>query len=173
MTLGSWYEGSSEKIPAIGRALAVALAAAALVFAFMSHASAAQADQGLAAARFSLSIDGFEIAAFPELQAVSSEARPLESGPSVQTARVVLRRGMNSSIELWSWHEAALTGDIVAYQKNAVLTAYSPLGAPVARYHLENAWPSKIEIGALKAGASEVLMETVTIVCERLQRVSP
>ena len=43
---------------------------------------------------------------------------------------------------------------------------------PVARYHLENAWVSKIEIGALKAGASEVLMETVTIACETLQRIA-
>jgi hypothetical protein len=34
------------------------------------------------------------------------------------------------------------------------------------------AWPSKLEIGALKAGSSEVLMETVTIVSERIQRVS-
>ena len=46
-------------------------------------------------------------------------------------------------------------------------------GAPVARYHLENAWPSKLEIGSLKAGASEVLMETVTLVCEQIQRVAP
>jgi hypothetical protein len=38
---------------------------------------------------------------------------------------------------------------------------------------MEHAWPAKIEIGALKAGASEVLMETVTIVCESLQRVAP
>jgi hypothetical protein len=42
----------------------------------------------------------------------------------------------------------------------------------VARYHLTEAWPAKIEIGALKAGASEVLMEKVTIVCEFIQRTS-
>jgi phage tail-like protein len=49
---------------------------------------------------------------------------------------------------------------------------YQADGKPVARYHLEMAWPSKIEIGALKAGASEVLMETVTIVAEHIQRVA-
>ena len=38
---------------------------------------------------------------------------------------------------------------------------------------MEHAWPAKIEIGALKAGASEVLMETVTFVCEHIQRVAP
>ena len=50
---------------------------------------------------------------------------------------------------------------------------YNVDGKPVARYHLEHAWPAKIEIGALKAGASEVLMETVTMVCEHIQRVAP
>ena len=39
-------------------------------------------------------------------------------------------------------------------------------------YHLTDACPSKIEIGALKAGAPEVLMETVTMTCEFIQRVS-
>ena len=63
-------------------------------------------------------------------------------------------------------------GDIVAARKSCSLVMYNYDGAPVARYHLEHAWPSKLEIGALKAGASEVLMETVTIVCERIQRVS-
>jgi phage tail-like protein len=50
---------------------------------------------------------------------------------------------------------------------------YNSEGKPVARYHLEHAWVSKLEIGALKAGSSEVLMETATIVCERIQRVAP
>ncbi len=46
-------------------------------------------------------------------------------------------------------------------------------GRPVARYFLANAWPSKIELSALKAGASEALMETVTLTAESIQRVAP
>ena len=49
---------------------------------------------------------------------------------------------------------------------------YNTKGEPVARYRLTEAWPSKIEIGALKAGASEVLMEKITLVCEFIQRKS-
>ena len=86
---------------------------------------------------------------------------------------VVLKRGKNSSMELWAWHEAVLMGDIVAARKSCSLVMYNYDGKPVARYHLEHAWPAKLEIGALKAGASEVLMETVTIVCENIQRVAP
>jgi phage tail-like protein len=85
---------------------------------------------------------------------------------------IVLKRGKNSSMELWAWHEAVLQGNIVAARKSCSLIMYNYDGAPVARYHLEQAWPSKLEVGGLKAGASEVLMETVTIVCEHIQRVS-
>ena len=76
-------------------------------------------------------------------------------------------------MELWLWHEAVLMGDIIAARKSCSLVMYATDGTPVARYHLEMAWPSKLEIGALKAGASEVLMETVTLVCEMIQRVAP
>ncbi len=85
----------------------------------------------------------------------------------------MLKRGKNSSMELWGWHESVLSGNMAAARKSCSLVMYNVDGKPVARYHLEHAWPSKIEIGALKAGASEVLMETVTMVCEHIQRVAP
>jgi phage tail-like protein len=86
---------------------------------------------------------------------------------------LTLKRGKNQSMELWLWHEAVLMGDIMAARKSCSLVMYATDGTPVARYHLEMAWPSKLEVGALKAGASEVLMETVTLVCEHIQRVAP
>ena len=85
---------------------------------------------------------------------------------------VVLKRGKNNSMELWGWHEAVLFGNMAQARKSCSLVMYNVEGKPVARYHLENAWPAKIEIGSLKAGASEVLMESVTIVCEHIQRVA-
>ena len=85
---------------------------------------------------------------------------------------MTLKRGMNKNIELAAWHELVVLGDVAAARKSCSLTMYNTKGEPVAKYHLTDAWPSKIEIGALKAGASEVLMETVTIVCERIQRMS-
>lgn len=145
-----------------------------------------QPNDALTAARFSITIDGYEIAQFSELSGITTEVQPVKfmesSDKEVITkqlpgqynpATVVLSRGKNSSMELWAWHEAVLNGDIVAARKSCSLVMYNYDGKPVARYHLEHAWPSKLEIGALKAGASEVLMEKVTIVCERIQRVAP
>jgi phage tail-like protein len=132
-------------------------------------AIAAPPPDALTATRFSLTIDGVEIAAFSDLEQVTSQVASIGGG---KLGTVVLRRGLNRSMEMWAWHEAVLMGDIVAARKSASLVMYASDGKPVARYYLENAWPSKIEIGALKAGVSEVLMETVTIVCEKIQRVS-
>lgn len=145
-----------------------------------------QPNDALTAARFSITIDGYEIASFSELSGITTEVEAvnfMESSDKevinkklpgqIKQPTVVLKRGKNSSMELWSWHEAVLNGDIVAARKSCSLVMYNYDGKAVARYHLEHAWPSKLEIGALKAGASEVLMETVTIVCERLQRIAP
>jgi hypothetical protein len=54
--------------------------------------------------------------------------------------------------------------------KNATLTAYSTDGKPVVRYVLEHPWPSKLEIGPINPTK---LRETVTLVCESLQRIAP
>jgi phage tail-like protein len=148
--------------------------------------AANQPNDALTAARFSITIDGYEIASFSELGGITTEVEPvkfLESSDkeiilkqlpgTYKPATIILKRGKNQSMELWMWHEAVLNGDIVAARKSCSLVMYNFDGKPVARYHMMHAWPSKLEIGALKAGASEVLMETVTIVCEHLQRVAP
>jgi len=133
----------------------------------------------LTAATFSLAIDGVEVAVFSELLSLRSghELEDFEvAGPRIRTGNrmppsVTLKRGMTGDLSLWTWHVAAL-GNPNARRRNASITIYDTAGAPIARYHLEQAWPAKVEIGALKAGASEVLMETVTIVCESIQRVN-
>jgi len=145
-----------------------------------------QPQDAITAARFSIVIDGYQIASFAELSGITTEVEPVELMESsdrevvmkkmvgkVKAPTLVLKRGKNSSMELWAWHEAALSGDIVAARKSCSLVMHGTDGKPVARYHLEHAWPSKLEVGALRAGSSEVLMETVTLVCERIQRVSP
>src|SRR6266496_3259155 len=140
--------------------------------------SSSQPNDALTAARFSITIDGYEIASFSELGGITTEVEPvkfLESSDkeiilkqlpgTYKPCTVVLKRGKNQSMELWAWHESVLNGDIVAARKSCSLVMYNYDGKAVARYHMMHAWPSKLEVGALKAGASEVLMETVTIVC--------
>jgi phage tail-like protein len=139
----------------------------------------------LTAARFELSIDGHSMAKFSELAGISSsidvvdfiesteKETILKKLPGKRTPpTVTLKRGMTKNIEMAAWHELVVLGDVAAARKSCSLSMFNTKGEPVARYHLTEAWPAKIEIGALKAGASEVLIETVTLVCEFIQRVS-
>jgi phage tail-like protein len=133
------------------------------------------------ASRFSIVVDGQQIATFAELQGISSgydidfiesDGRKLAVPGKRPPPTVTLKRGMTSDLELAAWHELAMN-DWSAARKNASLVMYDATGAPVARYRLDNAWPAKLEIGSLKAGASSILLETVTLVCDHLQRVAP
>jgi phage tail-like protein len=145
---------------------------------------AATADP-ITASRFSITIDGYEIAAFSELKGITTEVKPVEHLESTdkelvlkklpgkpEPATIELVRGKTADMALWAWHEAVLQGDILAARKSCSLVMYGADGKPVARYHMEAAWPSVVKIGAMKAGQNDVLMETVVIVCEHLQRVS-
>ena len=169
--------------------LAGAILVAAAIGAWTSSSQGAAAPPGgehdaLTAARFELTVDGHSLAVFSELVGISSSVdiehirldtnrkHKLKKLPGKRTPpTVTLKRGMTRNIELAAWHELVILGDVAA-RKNVTLTMYDVTGDPVVRYHLTNAWPSKLEIGALKAGASSVLLETVTLVAEFIQRVS-
>ena len=141
-----------------------------------------QDHDALTAARFELSIDGVSIASFSELAGIASgyevdfiqqtTSEQLLLPPTRTPPVVTLKRGKTADLSIWQWHLAALGGQPGA-RKSCSLVMFDAKGDPVARYHLTNAWPAKVEIGALKAGASEVLMETVKIVAERIDRVAP
>ena len=173
--------------PLVVALLAGAILVAAAIGAWTSSSQGAAAPPGgepLTAARFELTVDGHSLAVFSELVGISSSVdiehvrvdtnpkRKLKKLPGKRTPpTVTLKRGMTRNIELAAWHELVILGDVAA-RKNVTLTMYDVTGDPVVRYHLTNAWPSKLEIGALKAGASSILMETVTLVAEFMQRVS-
>ncbi len=138
------------------------------------------------AARYSITIDGVEIADFSELVELSSGLDPSDLALGLDRKRkadrkklpgkrtpptVTLRRGQTDDLGVFEWHRDA--SGRTAARRDAVLVMYDVRGEPIARYYLESAWPAKIGISGLKAGASEVLYETVTLTCEDIQRVSP
>lgn len=144
-------------------------------------------NDAITASRFTITVDGYEIAQFSELTGITTEVDVVEFQENTSNAdsilkklpgkkkapTIVLKRGKNMSIDMWTWHDAVLNGDIAAARKSGSIVMYAYDGSPVARYHFENGWPAKISIGGLKAGANDVLMEEVTIVCEHISRVAP
>jgi phage tail-like protein len=139
----------------------------------------------IAASHFSIVVDGTEIAQFNELQGIATEIDVIEyqggaasmmgiitKVPGRQKApNIVLKRGKSTSMEIYGWYEAALLGKHKSAKRNGSLILYDFDGQPASKYHFFNAWISKITLSGMKAGASEILMEEVTIVCERLDRI--
>lgn len=112
-----------------------------------------------------LEVDGVVLARFAEVSG-------LDAGARTKWADITLKRGTTDSRSLRQWHDAGRTRGAAHARKNASIVMYDTAGKPVSRWQFTNAWPSKIEVGALKAGASEAL-ETVTITYESIQRVGP
>lgn len=139
----------------------------------------------MSASTFVIQVDGIQVATFSDLSGINTEVEPVEyisSGPAgiVHTKQygktkppsVTLKRGLDPQTYMWSWHQAVLQGDPAA-RKTCSLQLFaasqSPKsGQPIITYILENAWPSKVEISGMKAGATEVVSETVLLYCDQI-----
>ena len=112
-----------------------------------------------------ISVDGVELGQFEEAEGLPTGTSALKKLPGKRTPpTITLKRGKNSSTELWAWHEAAVEGQ-AASAKRASLVMFAADGTPVARYHLAQAWPSKLDSGGSKAGAP---IEALTLVCDEI-----
>jgi phage tail-like protein len=139
----------------------------------------------LAGYHFSIEIDGVSIAQFQEVSGITSELDVIELKENTKDGKyilhklpgnrkpptITLKRAKNSSTDLWDWHQKAYQGKIADARKNGSVVVDGYDNQEVSRFNFINAWPSKVSTSALKAGANEVLMEEVTIVCEELERV--
>jgi phage tail-like protein len=119
--------------------------------------------------------------AFSELTGITSEVEPSEYHSSSTTgvflskqfgrtkpATVTLKRGVDNNPLLWLWHQAVIDGNPNARASNCSLLLQDTTKEVKATYHLYNAWPSKVDIGGMKAGSSEVVYATATLVCDQI-----
>jgi phage tail-like protein len=165
---GTWV----AVLAALGLVLMVVLASPG------SHPKSAQAQttqDPLAMARASLVVDNIEVAAFNELGGITSSIMlPRVDGKVAQLEplRIVLKRPASADLSMSDWHRAATT-QVTGYRKNVTLIFYNTEGTPTARFDLKNAWPAEYHLNSQKAGASELVYESVTLTATSFQRVSP
>jgi phage tail-like protein len=150
-------------------------------------ASTASKSTVISSSHFVISIDGNDVAIFSDLSGINSEVEPVEYIASdeqgnvihtkqfgkVKPPKVTLKRGLDGSKAIWAWHEAVLSGDVTALRTCAlkIMSSATKDGKePVVQitYVLENAWPCKVDIAGMKAGSTEVIMETVELVCDNI-----
>jgi phage tail-like protein len=137
-------------------------------------------EDALAGYSYSIEIDGVSIAQFKEVDGISAEIQTIEhrenkiGGLAVlkklpgakKFGDVTLKRGKTDNKALWEWIKQVQDGNIDGARKNGSIVLYDYTHGEVARFNFLNAWPSKVSIGALQAGGSDVLLESVVITNE-------
>ena len=78
--------------------------------------------------------------------------------------------------KLWGWFKdieskGILLSDRTNNRKSGSIVLYDSTHVEVARFNFTNGWPSKISTDQLSVDSNDPVKETITMVCERLERV--
>jgi phage tail-like protein len=131
--------------------------------------------------RFLVEIDGIVQAGFSDCSGFGSNVEVVEyrEGGDASTVRKLagktsytdptLKWGITDSRELYDWHLSAVHGSIE--RKNGSIILQDDSGQEAVRWNFFSAWPSKWDGPDLTAKGNDVAIETLTLSCERLERV--
>jgi phage tail-like protein len=94
--------------------------------------------------------------------------------PDLQLTRVAPTD--STADPLWKWfNDIYQKGMPVAnrteQRKDGSIVLYDSSGKEIARFNFFNGWPAKISTDALSVDSNDPVKETITLVCERLERV--
>ena len=87
-------------------------------------------------------------------------------------ATLVLKRGMTTTRDLWTWYEFVGSGKY-AHRMNAVITVFDTLGKAVLAWKLTNAMPIKFKAADLNAKGTDVAIEELHMAHEGLSLLKP
>lgn len=134
--------------------------------------------------RFRVEIAGIAVAAFSEASVsdISVETVDYREGtdPPYRRAlsgltaygRVTLKKGLTKSLDLYTWHQVVVQkgSSTQGAQQNVSLTLQDTEGNTAAQWNLIKAWPTKYETTGLNAGSSDVMIETLELAPEYMER---
>jgi phage tail-like protein len=133
--------------------------------------------------RFRLEIDGIQSAGFSEVAIGPTTIEVIEYREGNEPAHVrklpgltkfgnvTLKRGVTGSLELANWHREIVAGQIATNRKTVVIVVQDEAGADKARYVVSEAWPIKYDAGDLSGKGNDVLIETLELTNEGIERV--
>ena len=83
-------------------------------------------------------------------------------GTTARARAVTLVRPLTRDPTFADWAHQSKTQGVAAGRRPTVVV-FAADGSPVARYHLENAWPSRLDIGSLTRGDDTVVVERLIL----------
>jgi phage tail-like protein len=113
---------------------------------------------------FGLELDGVNTGLL-EVESLVLSVFGLDRGgdsPARSSSRAVtLVRPLTRDTAFADWaHQTKTQGE--AARRDVTLVVFAADGSPVARYHLENAWPSRHEVGSTTRDGNAVVVERLT-----------
>jgi phage tail-like protein len=147
----------------------------------------ADREDPLVAFKFGLEIEGKLSGFFTQVGGIGSETEVIqqkvvnsETGETIirqipgrlTWTPISLKRGVTSQMDIWDWRQKVVEGKIDDARTNCSIVAYDQANTEIARWNLENAWPSKVIGPEMDAGSTNYMIEEVTIVHEGVIRVS-
>jgi phage tail-like protein len=144
----------------------------------------ARATDPLIGYSFSLDVQGTLTGFFTEVSGLGSETEIVEHKITDPSGRdlvqkipgrtkytdITLKRGVTAMMDIWTWRKMVESGDIVGARKNATITMFDQSLNAVAKWNLENAWPTKVSGPSISAEGSTVTIEEVSITFEMMER---
>ena len=147
----------------------------------------ADREDPLVAFKFGLEIEGKLSGFFTSVTGIGSESEVIEhkivnpdTGETIiqkipgrmAWTDITLKRGVTSSIDIWDWRQQVVDGKVDDARTNCSVTAYNQANEEIARWNLDNAWPSKVVGPEMDSGSQDYMVEEVTIVHEGMSRAS-
>lgn len=134
--------------------------------------------------RFLVEIDSVVQAGFSEATIPDSSQDPIEyregSEPPynrkipgvVKYGNISLKWGITDSMELYEWRKLVEQGKMKDARRNMAIILLDEEANPKSRWEFSEAWPSKYDAPDMNAKGTDIAIETLEIVHEKMERVS-
>ena len=137
----------------------------------------------LASYNFFVEIQGVTVAQFKEVSGIGISIGVVENRSNLAKGQPVIQkmpgsvkyddlrlsRGKIFDPAFWTWMQDAQKGHIAAARKDGSVNLYNYSQGLVATFNFYQAWPIRVELGKLTAGADTVLLETLVLAVQRLE----
>ena len=133
---------------------------------------------------YQVEIDGISLGQFQEVSGLTIERQVIEHratlpggmevikkvGGPIKYGDITLKKGMTPDTALYDWMMEVVNGIFDTSRRNGSIVQYDTQYQEVNRWNFRNGWPSKWESPSLKANATEIAVESVTLTVEHLEK---
>ena len=133
-----------------------------------------------------MQLDGLSTVAFREICSIGSESDVVvqnqvnQEGKATYVkvrgtptwANLVLKKGVDTDLSLWTWRNTIVTNGVDGQRKNGRIWVVDVTGAQNATWRIINAWPCGYVVGAMMPDANEALVEEVHLTHEGIERIN-